>query len=170
MPPANTTNMVDNQQEIGCLRENASAPTKHCANVKWRIWTTSYGAYICTWTEIVAYVQGTEDAVRHIEIRIHLPFGHLAGKLQKRFGVHFVQFAGELIAWSRICDEIYNKIITKTILQWNRVKGLLAENAGAPRDNYSTVPRRVFRYKNKTQYARHTRHAVHVLRRCNSLR
>jgi len=29
MPPAKTTSIVDSQQEIGCLRENASAPVEH---------------------------------------------------------------------------------------------------------------------------------------------
>jgi len=28
MPPAKTTNIVDSQQEMGCLRENANAPAE----------------------------------------------------------------------------------------------------------------------------------------------
>lgn len=33
-------------------------------------------------------MERTEHAMRHIKVRVHLPFGHLAGKFQKRFGVH----------------------------------------------------------------------------------
>ncbi|KAE9528227.1 hypothetical protein AGLY_012649 [Aphis glycines] len=74
MPPAKTTSIVDSQQEMGCLRENASAPTR----------------LTITWTEVITDVERTEHAMRHVKVRVHLPFGHLAGKFQKRFGVHAV--------------------------------------------------------------------------------
>lgn len=90
-PPANTTNIVDSQHEMGCLRENARAPKQHIATLAWTYFgeRADNGSPRVTWTQVVAHVQRTQYAVRDVEVRVHLPFGHLAGKLQKRFGVHF---------------------------------------------------------------------------------
>lgn len=52
IPPAKTTNIVDSQQDIGCLREKASAPTnKYITNEldqwdRYNKWIDCY--YICT--------------------------------------------------------------------------------------------------------------------------
>lgn len=102
IPPAKTTNIVDNQHDMGCLREKASAPAEHQTKVSMQkiLGMSSQkimddnggrGCGDCdpTWSEVVAYVKCTQYTVGHVEVRVHLPFGHLAGKVQKRFGVHF---------------------------------------------------------------------------------
>lgn len=118
MPPAKTTNMVDNQHDMGCFREKASAPATTGSRIRHQeprtcraaydypyawvpttvptsynllaepTWYSYWGRYV-TWTEVVAHVKRAQHAMGHVEIRVHLPFRHLAGELQKRFGVHF---------------------------------------------------------------------------------
>lgn len=77
------------------LTRESQCTYKHTVQVNW---TNTIGIitdrlliyYRCvTWAEVVAHVKCTKYTVGHVEIWVHLQFGHMAGKFQKRFGVHF---------------------------------------------------------------------------------
>lgn len=115
-----------------------------------------------------------QHAVRDVEVRVHLQLGHLAGELQKRFRVHrvavgwvsvvFLLFlllrlhVGDRRSGTTALGTQGRRVFRKgrrrakklpdrpasASVPWRRRRRRIA------RDNYSTVPGRVFRCKNKT--------------------